>query len=323
MKEPFLYNSSPFSKLIFSLFIVLICFFLALFLGVIIALPFWGVDLFEVSPVPGDSGSQGDINRLKYLQTVFSLGIFIVPPFVISWFITKSKTRFLFFKPVENFGLLIIAGIMMIAALPFINFLAEMNAALTMPDFLAGLELKMKNAERSAQIITESFLNVNSINGLAINIFVMALIPAIGEELLFRGVLQRLIIEWTKNIHWGIVISAVLFSAFHFQFYGFLPRMVLGVFLGYLLVYGKSIWFPIFAHFVNNAFAVIMSFIYRESDSFEEIENFGSYEGTYFYVLIGVGLLGLMIAYFISNADREALTKYKKEIFMKPGNSYL
>ena len=88
----------------------------------------------------------------------------------------------------------------------------------------------------------------------------MAILPAIGEELLFRGVFQRLLTEWTRNIHWGIILAALLFSFFHFEFYGFLPRFLLGVFFGYLFVWTSSIWVPILAHFTNNFIIVVYSF---------------------------------------------------------------
>lgn len=88
----------------------------------------------------------------------------------------------------------------------------------------------------------------------------IALVPAIGEELLFRGVFQRLFTEWFRNIHWGIWISAILFSAIHFQFFGFLPRLFLGVIFGYLLELTSSMWVPIVAHFVNNLTGVIIAF---------------------------------------------------------------
>lgn len=85
----------------------------------------------------------------------------------------------------------------------------------------------------------------------------MALCPAITEEFFFRGALQRLIGKWNPNPHFVIWNAAILFSAFHLQFYGFIPRMLLGAYLGYLLLWTRSIWIPIFAHFINNATAVI------------------------------------------------------------------
>ena len=90
----------------------------------------------------------------------------------------------------------------------------------------------------------------------------IAIIPAIGEELLFRGVIQRLFINWTKNAHWGILITSILFSALHMQFFGFFPRMMLGILFGYLFLWSGSLWLPILCHFINNGSAVV--YVYLE-----------------------------------------------------------
>jgi uncharacterized protein len=110
------------------------------------------------------------------------------------------------------------------AASPFINFIGGLNANMQFPDWLSGVENWMKNAEDKAAEITEAFLKVETVGGLAFNIFMIAFLPAIGEELLFRGVIQRIFTNWTRNYHWGIWISALLFSALHMQFYGFIPE---------------------------------------------------------------------------------------------------
>src|SRR5207344_1198984 len=100
-----------------------------------------------------------------------------------------------------------------------------------------------------------------SVLSLAINLFIIAFLPALGEELFFRGMMQKLFSQLTKNNHLAIIITSIIFSAIHLQFYGFLPRMVLGIFLGYLLVWSGSLWLPILAHFVNNASAVLFTFL--------------------------------------------------------------
>jgi membrane protease YdiL (CAAX protease family) len=126
-----------------------------------------------------------------------------------------------------------------------------------LPDFLAPVETWMKEKEESATRLTELFLSENNLLSLLANLLVIAATAAIGEEMFFRGALQRIIGKWSKNPHLIIWSVAILFSAFHLQFYGFLPRMLLGAFFGYLVYWSKNIWLPIFAHFMNNALAVI------------------------------------------------------------------
>lgn len=316
MKTPVLYNSTLTMKMFTALFVIMVTFLAFLILGIIVALPIWGNDIITVGEKAIDASNISQINQLKYLQCVFSLGIFILPPFIISWLITGSKYKYLFLNKNVNFYLLLVCCVMIIVLIPVTNFIAVFNVQLELPEFMSGLEMRMRNTELDAKNITDAFLNVNGLSGLFVNLFVMAIIPAVGEELLFRGVIQRLMVELTKNVHWGIVISAILFSAFHFQFFGFLPRMFLGIFLGYMLVLGKNMWFPIFAHFANNAFAVIMHYIYKDKGVLNEVENVGT-EGTLYFTLMGIIIFVIMLIHFIKMSGKDVLKEYRFSIVTK------
>jgi hypothetical protein len=126
----------------------------------------------------------------------------------------------------------------------------------------------------------------------------IAIIPAIGEELLFRGVLQRIFTEWFKSAHWGIWISAFLFSAIHMQFFGFLPRMFLGLFFGYLLEATGSLWIPILAHFINNLTGVLLSFFVAKNVIPQSSNDFGMTNETWIYGMIG-GILGSILFWLV------------------------
>jgi membrane protease YdiL (CAAX protease family) len=88
----------------------------------------------------------------------------------------------------------------------------------------------------------------------------MALFPALFEEFFFRGTLQPFFTKWFMNKHLAIMVTAFIFSAIHFQFYGFIPRFLLGIYLGYLLIWGKSLWLPIIAHFIHNTISLILHY---------------------------------------------------------------
>ena len=153
----------------------------------------------------------------------------------------------------------------------------------------------MKNTEEMAAELTEAFLKVDGVSGLVFNLFMIAFLPAIGEEFFFRGVVQRIFTRMTRNHHSGIWISAILFSAIHMQFYGFLPRMLLGVLFGYLLVWSGTIWLPVVAHFFNNAFAVIAMYFIGKGMINPEIENIGSSSGSYYLAAISLGFIFLIM----------------------------
>ena len=177
-----------------------------------------------------------------------------------------SREHLSFDKKTDGVSLLLVIGVML-AATPFINFLGEINSNMHLPGFLRSVEEWMKTTEEKAAVLTKAFLKMDSINDLIFNLLLIGLIPAIGEELVFRGLVQKLFHQLTKNIHAGVLIAAILFSAMHMQFYGFLPRMVLGVMLGYMLVWSGNLWFPIAGHFINNAGAVILYYLFQNGFS--------------------------------------------------------
>jgi membrane protease YdiL (CAAX protease family) len=228
------------------------------------------------------------IALLKYFQVVQSFGAFIVPPFILAWLFEGKPVSYLRLNKKINIPIVLLVVLLVFFANPVVNFIGGLNEKLTLPDFLSGLEDWMKKTEEAAANITEAFLKVNSIPGLLFNLFMIALLPAIGEELLFRGVIQKIFTQWTKNHHWGIWISAIMFSALHLQFYGFFPRLLLGVMFGYLLVWTGSLWVPIIAHFVNNAAAVMVSWIVTDETTIKSFEELGNTPGTYYWVFISV-----------------------------------
>ncbi|WP_297903057.1 CPBP family intramembrane glutamic endopeptidase [uncultured Parabacteroides sp.] len=140
---------------------------------------------------------------------------------------------------------------------PTINLLGLLNKQMELPAFMSPIEEWMQAQENLAEQLTVRLLSSDNIGVILANLIVIAVTAGITEEFLFRGALQRVIGKWSSNPHTIIWVAAILFSAFHLQFYGFLPRMILGAYFGYLLYWSKSIWIPVFAHFINNAFAVI------------------------------------------------------------------
>lgn len=133
-----------------------------------------------------------------------------------------------------------------------------------LPGFLKGIEDWMLRKELEVGNLTKQLLVMNSISVLLVNLLMFVVIPAFGEELIFRGCLQKIFKRLTGNYHIAIWITAIIFSAIHVQFYGFIPRMLLGALFGYLLVWSGSLWLPILAHFMNNAIAVITAYIYQQ-----------------------------------------------------------
>ena len=157
-----------------------------------------------------------------------------------------------------------------------ISPLSEFNAQATFPEFLSGFEQWARQQEDLLAKMTKVLTTFDTIGGLLVALFVIAVLPAIGEELAFRGMIQNELWRGSKNIHLAIWASAFIFSAIHMQFFGFIPRLLLGALFGYLYYWSGNLIVPIVAHFVNNAFGVVMIYLYNIkviSTDFEEVES--------------------------------------------------
>jgi len=242
-----------------------------------------------------DYTNSSTITFLKISQIFQALGIFVVPPLVAVFLFRKKNENYLQFK-ISHYTYIILAGILMIISIPLNNWFAELNQSLILPDSWSGFETWMHNQENNAANITKYFLKADNIGGLFTNLFIMAFLAAFGEEMLFRGVLQKLFTQISKNIHIAIFITAFIFSAIHMQFYTFLPRFFMGMVFGYLLVWTGSIWVPITAHFVNNSFAVISNYLVQQKVIETEMDNIDT-ESQYLYTLLSIILISSILYY--------------------------
>ena len=216
------------------------------------------------------SGNSQSTVSLKWLQFVQTVATFLIPPVLCAWLWDADRRPFAWLKMDKRVdgSLFALAVAIMICAVPAINLLADLNSRIALPESMAAWEAKMKSMEAAAAALTERFLQVDNLGGLIINLGLMAFLPALSEELSFRGTLQQLIAksqELRAKSHMAIWITAIIFSAIHMQFYGFIPRMLMGAMFGYVFVWTGSLWVPIVMHFTNNALAVIVYYIVANS----------------------------------------------------------
>lgn len=285
----------PLSQLIFALFVALVTAVVFFIVGILAVLPFFSFETLLNSMSPGGMFTPEAINFLKYFQTLQSVGLFVVPPIIIGWLYEGNIREYLQLNRGARVEVFLLASVTLLVSIPFINFLGDLNGRMKLPDWLSGLENWMRASEDAAKMVVDKFMEVKTISGLLFNIFMIGIIPAVGEELMFRGVIQKIFIRMTKNHHWGIWISAILFSAMHMQFYGFLPRMVLGAMFGYLLVWSGSMWVPILAHFVNNTMGVLGYYLINRGTLTRDVEEWGSDPGQFPLVIASFAALGLLL----------------------------
>ncbi len=284
----------PFPQLMFAAFVIIVSFLLFMLVSLVVAVPLFGLDSLMSIPTVNNLNEPESIRMLKYFQVIQSIGLFIIPPFILGWLFHGKIAEYLLLDKGINIATVLLVGMLIIFALPLINFIGEWNNQMQFPEWLQGVERWMKNAEENAAELTEAFLKVETTGGLIFNLFMIAFLPAIGEELLFRGVIQRIFTKMTRNYHWGIWISAFLFSALHIQFYGFVPRLLLGVLFGYLLIWSGSMWLPVTAHFINNGFAVIAMYLVDKNIVNPKVEDIGA-TGSFYWVIISLVLVILFM----------------------------
>lgn len=281
----------PWQKMIMLALIMIVSVFITFLIGLLLIYPFYGQNAI--------SSISTNISLLKYFQIVNQIGLFILPSFLFVFLNQKNTINYLKLDTSSPFIQFVFSGVLILIALPFIGWLTQINEAIALPSWMSNLETWMKNSESTNLKLTQQFLSTTSIGGLLTNLFMMGVLAAVGEELLFRGVLQKLLIQGLKNNHLAIIFTAIVFSCFHLQFYGFIPRLALGVLLGYLFLWTESLWIPIFLHFVNNAFAVIISFLSNKQLINIDANSFGTTDNYYIIFLSLFFSVGL--AFLIKN----------------------
>lgn len=250
------------------------------------------------------------VNAMKWIQFFQSAAMFLLPPLCMAYLWSKQPLEWLKVKGEKELkGERVWAVVLMLVALPAINLLAHINEQIALPAFLEPLEAWMKTQEETAKNLTDQFMHVTSFGGLIINLLLMAVLPAISEELTFRGVLMNLFkVKGESMPHLAIWCSAILFSAIHLQFYGFVPRMLMGALFGYMLVWTGSLWTPILMHFTNNAMAVILYFVsLRAGWDIEMMDAIGTNDtlwlGVVSMVITIVGIYAFRRSTTMSNAS--------------------
>ena len=269
-----------------------------LFLVILLISGLIGVAASAIFMFAGDTG-------MKLGQGISSIFMFVVPP-IVYYFITRKEHQMQALgirKLTPPWWLILIGVVLMFVSIPVSTSLTTWNESMSFGGVFAKLEDYLKVLEETAQAATEKMLNVDTIDGLLFNLVVIALIPAIGEELTFRGVLQQSLTR-RMNPHIAILFSAAIFSFIHFQFYGFLPRMFLGILMGYMFYITNSLWTSMLMHFVNNGAAVVLYYLSNKG-VIEDAEHFGETSNVWIIAASAAVTIGLIVWSWIKAQPRQ------------------
>ncbi len=264
------------------------------------------VYLSELATNP--TGSPNSWYELMVLQAVNHVGTFLLPALAY-WYMIERRTWGHFnARPASAVAGLGLIGLIVIAFMPFDGLIIEWNQNLHLPETLAPFEQWVRNQEEKLTGVTKYLTTFKTTGQLVVALLVVGVIPAVGEETLFRGILQRNFSYWTGNVHVGIWLAAALFSAIHVQFLGFFPRLLLGALFGYLYVWSGNLWVPILAHFVNNGFTVLMVYLYQKKMVSMDIESAESVP-VLASLVSGIITVGLLYYFKQQNEPEELLRR--------------
>lgn len=244
---------------------ILLCYFTGQLIGLLLTEWLFGVTAKQIATIialPDKALAFRSI--IVFLQTSSALLSFTLLPAAYLYFIQKQKPA-AYFSPGQQLlpAAVLLTALLVLVSMPANAFFIEWNKHLQLPGWLAGLEKQLQLREQKGAHLTTLMTTFTSPWQLLAGFLVIAIIPAFGEEFFFRGIIQTHLMALLKNRHVAIVCTGALFSFFHFQFYGFLPRMLQGVLFGYLFYWSKDLSYPMIAHLVNNGFIVLMHYYWQ------------------------------------------------------------
>jgi hypothetical protein len=266
-------------------------------LGVLIAMPFYEGTIIDFTQKLSNPTAHPELRLpvlimqgcgtffgLIVIPTLYLIGIEKQNP--IEWIKSKSNSLLI----------ILVVTILTITFFAPNSIFIEWNANLVFPEFLKEFGIWARERENLAEELTKFFVTFETNTDFLIGLVVIAILPAIGEELVFRGMIQPELFRATGNHHAAIWVSAIIFSAFHMQFFGFVPRMLLGALFGYLYVWSGNLFLPMFAHFVNNGFSVLMMFLYQRGVITVDMES--PEAAPWPAVVIATGIFLVLLYYF-------------------------
>jgi membrane protease YdiL (CAAX protease family) len=266
--------------------------FLFNLIGLAVIILFYGMDLVQ-ELYRMDFSNPKMAQALYILQLISTTLPIFIAPVIFARFIVKEPAEYLKTTFRFHWLLISIAFFVMMSSTAVIELLSNINQQLVLPKWLNGLEKWIKDSEEKAQLLIKAMLKMDSVWDMLKNVLLIGLLTAVVEEFMFRGVLQTIMQRWTKNTHAAVWITAALFSAFHMEFYGFLPRMLLGGLFGYFVAWSGSIWPAVWGHFLNNGTAVLVTYLFQHKKikvNPDDIHSF-TYGGYIFSTIIIIILL--------------------------------
>ncbi len=287
----------PFFMLLLLLAFMTGGYFIASFFYSLLVNWVFGISIMElVKIVENPADYPQGANAMLMFQGLVQFFSFVIAPLYLLRVSGYHINRYLNWKERPWLSLVLLSGLLVLIIMPANSVIIEWNANAHFPGFMKGLEEWARAKEDELAELTKLIADFGTVPRLLVGLLVIAVIPAIGEELVFRGVVQKQLHRWAGNPHVAIWVAALIFAAIHVQFFGFVPRAVLGALFGYLYYWSGNIIVPIVAHFVNNGFSVVLLYLHQTKAADFDVE---STEAMPLYSIIISLVLSAAVLYYL------------------------
>ena len=289
-------KSSALTSLLLLVAFVFLGLFVGQFLGFALLLPLFDLDIRQVMQAIGDpAASPYARTAMLVLQAGGALFGFVLTPLLHQYFIDRTVLPKLLDTQRTAALPLLLVGALVLAFMPVNALVMEWNLDLDFSPISPAFHAWAYGKEEELRQLTERLTRFESVGGLLVGLLVIAVLPAVGEEFVFRGIVQRRLYTLVGGHHGAIWLAALAFSAIHVQFFGFFPRLLLGALFGYLYHWSGNLWYPIFAHFVNNGFTLLMLYLYQQGNMDMNIESIETVP----WSLAAIALIGCVVLLFL------------------------
>jgi membrane protease YdiL (CAAX protease family) len=244
-------------------------------------------------------GDMSDIKNLQIMQICNQIVGFLLPPLAYVALVKEEPLKYLGFKKLPTWSLLGIVA--MFTVIPFIATVSEWNDSITFPESMKEIETILRNLNELNEATSEKLMNGSN---LIVALLIFGALAAISEELLFRSVIQKAFVKIFRNAHVAIIVTSIVFSAFHGDFFGFFPRFILGLMLGYMFYLSGSIWASMLMHFANNSAIVFLYYFNNKGIINIDVDNFGNTDSVLLIILSLVVTVAIFIVCYRLSSRR-------------------